>query len=178
MKLFIKFMIFSVVVAMAGPFVMKGPNGQPLMDIRDLMPRVSSTSLSGLLPGDADISTATDGATQMLGKQQFYKWKDKNGVWQFSQTPPPPGIENNTVDVYPDANIIQSMPKDKIDSALGRTVTETVNSVTKAPESPLDDLGTGLFPTTVPLDKIPDLINQAKAVQDLMNQRGEQLKNY
>ena len=165
-------MILSVVVAMAGPFIMKGPNGQPLMKLSDLIPSFDTSKL----PGVDNFSEPTD-ANNMLGKQRFYKWKDKNGVWQFSETPPPEEIQNKVVDVYPDANIIQSLSKDKIDSALGRPVAEISNNAIKPPKNPLDDMESGLFPTTVPLDKIPELINNAKSVQDMMNQRTEQLKD-
>ena len=173
MKIFVKFMIFSVVLAMAGPFVMKGPSGQPLVNLSNLMPSFDTSNI----PGAGNLSGIAGSTNQMVGKQRFYKWKDKNGVWQFSQTAPPADVENEPVDVYPDANIIQSLSKDKIDLALGRTTPEPTSSVIKAPANPLDNMGSSLFPTTVPLDKIPELINNARAVQDMMNQRGEQLKN-
>src|SRR5688572_11484873 len=33
---------------------------------------------------------------------QFYKWKDQNGVWQYTTTPPPAGAESKTVSVQGD----------------------------------------------------------------------------
>ena len=33
---------------------------------------------------------------------QFYKWKDQNGVWQYTTTPPPAGAESSTVSVSGD----------------------------------------------------------------------------
>ena len=177
-------MVLSVVLAMAGPFLMKGPDGQALMNLRDLipmpssMPSLDSFNLSG---SENAIQPAGDHA-QMVGKQRFYKWKDHNGVWQFSATPPPEGIETKTVDVYPDANIIQSMSKEKINRTLGFTNPKDDFIGGNMPklkmgDDPLGDNEAGLFPSTVPLNKIPDLINDAKLVQEMMNQRGEMLKN-
>ena len=31
--------------------------------------------------------------------EKFYKWKDSNGVWQYTTTPPPAGAESSTVSV-------------------------------------------------------------------------------
>jgi hypothetical protein len=33
---------------------------------------------------------------------QFYKWKDQNGVWQYTTSPPPAGAESKTVSVQGD----------------------------------------------------------------------------
>ena len=42
MKLFVKFMLFIVVAALAAPFVLKGPDGRPLMSLDKLrLPTVS-----------------------------------------------------------------------------------------------------------------------------------------
>ena len=175
MKMFVKFMIFSVVLAMAGPFFMKGSNGQALMNIKDLIPSFNMPTIPG--GGKGEITSSVNEASQMLGKQRFYKWKDKNGIWQFSQTPPPEGVDTKAVDVYPDANIIQSMSKDKIANTLGLSKPQSMAQIKTNKKDPLEDMDSGLFPSTIPLDRVPNLINDAKAVQDLMNQRGEQLKN-
>ena len=48
--------------------------------------------LAGLLALTALSASAT----------QFYKWKDQNGVWQYTTTPPPAGSESSTVSVRGD----------------------------------------------------------------------------
>jgi hypothetical protein len=42
-------------------------------------------------------------------KIQVYKWRDKNGVMQFSNTPPPNSIKGEKVELNPNSNIIQAI---------------------------------------------------------------------
>ena len=40
---------------------------------------------------------------------QVYKWRDKNGVMQFSNTPPPTGGEAEKIELNPNKNIVQAV---------------------------------------------------------------------
>jgi Domain of unknown function (DUF4124) len=75
----IKLMIFAVILAGAGLFFIKGPDGKPLMTIEKLVEDLPD-SPSNFLPGEVEIP-ATPAVTRV------YKWKDKDGVWQFSNSP-------------------------------------------------------------------------------------------
>jgi hypothetical protein len=46
-------------------------------------------------------------------KVQVYKWRDKNGVMQFSNTPPPNSIKGEMVELNPNSNIIQAIKIEK-----------------------------------------------------------------
>lgn len=54
------------------------------------MKRVVLASLLAVLAASAPTSASA---------AQFYKWKDQNGVWQYTTTPPPAGAESKTVSV-------------------------------------------------------------------------------
>lgn len=198
MKLFVKFMIFLVVLALAGPFIMRGPDGQPLMTLKDLeipdfslpssLPSSESESLSGQ-EQEAWISWSKDAQATQQPKVYvidptnqesiaaragvFYRWKDSSGSWQFSNVPNP-NTPNIVVETDPNANILQSLSTDKIDAALGR-VKEPMALNTAKTDEIANDLPAIPLPTTIPITEVPELINQAKAVQDLMNQRTEML---
>jgi hypothetical protein len=83
MKLFVKLMLFVVVAALAAPFVLKGPNGAPLMSLDGIrMPEVSLPDLgevrdtlkAGVRAADEEPANVTE----------VFKWRDDEGVWHFS----------------------------------------------------------------------------------------------
>ena len=194
MKLFVKLMMFLLIMALAGPFIMRGPDGRPLMSLKDLN-----------LP---DLSLPTGPPEELTGKEQeayiawskdegesksprvyvidpanqeplvakagvYYRWKDENGVWQFSNLPNPDS-PNIVVETDPDANVLQSLSVDKIDEALGR-VKEIETPEGAAGEGEKEDGLNIPLPTTIPIAEVPELMNQAKAVQELVNKRTEML---
>ena len=46
-------------------------------------------------------------------KVQVYKWRDKNGVMQFSNTPPPDSVRGEKIELNPNNNIIQAVKVEK-----------------------------------------------------------------
>lgn len=207
-KLFTKLMMLLVVFALAGPFILKRPDGQPLMSAKDLQLPAFPTSIDGLwqslrglfadkaAPTNPGAAGAPAGASISWSKQSapsgafvpqagveypkqegvFYRYKDANGIWQFSDTPQP-GTTNYVSNVDTNANVIQSLNKDQIDAALGRTPPPPAPE--QAKEEKKDDslLSKIPLPTTVPAEEIPNLIQQAKDVQKLVNERTQQLEN-
>ena len=63
----VKIMVLLLVAAFAGLFFIKGPAGEPIMSLEDLMPTVDEPQTSE--------------------PETVYKWQDENGVWQFSNQP-------------------------------------------------------------------------------------------
>lgn len=209
-KLFTKLMMLLVVMALAGPFILKRPNGEPLMTMADLNLPSLPTALKDLwgrvtghaapqpdsAPGLANNGGGSIGGASIQWANQavqptsfvpqpgvqypkqsgvFYRFKDQNGVWQFSDTPQP-GVTNYVSHIDPNANVIQSLSQEKIDDALGRTPPpppEQPGQEGKKDESLLSNLP---LPTTVPVTEIPNLIQQAKDVQTLVNERTKQLE--
>lgn len=198
MKLFVKFLFFLVVLALAGPFIMRGPDGKPLMSLKDLslpevsmpVPQTPPEKLTGK-EEDAWIAWSKDkpepkGPKVYIIDPQakeppkaragvYYRWKDSNGIWQFSNLPNP-DTPNIVIETNPNENVLQSLSSDKIDTALGRVKEIEPMAVADADEE--EDSGLDIpLPTTIPITEVPELINQAKAVQEIMNKRTEMLNN-
>jgi len=207
MKLFIKLMIFLVILTVAGPYLLMGPSGMSkLLAFKDLaLSRMSFSMPSLSLPsmkGDDQVSVTDAVAEQWiqwsdnvpaLGPDQltreqlaqldiqpqdniFYRWQDENGVWQFSQQP-----NRNTLNLVvrtdPTANLLQGLSEEQIDVAFGRVRTAaTTNSIVENnPLAKNQDLDSSLpVPVTIPVTEIPKLIEQAKDVQNIMNERMKQ----
>ncbi|MBQ60897.1 MAG: hypothetical protein CMQ19_02365 [Gammaproteobacteria bacterium] len=74
-----KLVILAVFLACAGLFVIKGPDGTPLLTVDKLLEDLPS-SPSDLLPKELELPEEP-----LVTK--IYKWKDENGVWQFSNSP-------------------------------------------------------------------------------------------
>lgn len=203
-KLFVKLMLLLVVLALAGPFFLHGPDGRPLLTLADLklpkfdLPKLQDAAPAGDTPAadpqqwiqwsDRTVSSAFN--PDRLTREQlalldikaqdniFYRWQDANGVWQFS-TLPNRNTLNLVVRTDPNANVLQSMNQEEIDRAFGRQSANTQeNSITK--NNPLAS-GKGLegsllpIPTTVPVTEIPKLLDQAKDVQKILDQRVQQI---
>lgn len=45
-----------------------------------------------------------------------YKWRDDQGNWQITDTPPPGDIDYETLTYYSDTNVMPLVPKDKLES--------------------------------------------------------------
>lgn len=205
LKLFIKLMIFVLILAVAGPFIMRGPDGRPLLSLADIklpdfslaLPKLGSTaepppaeapgsgqwiqwSDKASAPFNPDVLTREQLALLDIKAQDniFYRWKDPKGVWQFSAVPNRNTL-NHVVRTDPNANVLQSLSTDDIDRAFGRTpASETGNSITQNnPAAGGKEAEPSLLPipTTVPVAEIPKLLDQAKDVQRIMEQRMQKM---
>lgn len=201
MKFVIKLIMFLVVFGLAGPYLLMGPDGmQKLIQIKDSLPSLVDFSAPSL--DDAgDLLSGGDSGEQWIQWSQehsafqqpdqltreqlavldiqrqkniFYRWQDENGVWQFSELPNRNTL-NMVVRTDPDANVLQGLSEDQIDAAFGRV--KNTNSIME--NNPFAN-GEGLdqtlpIPTTIPIAEIPDLIEQAKDVQRIMDERMKQM---
>lgn len=100
--MFYKLMIALLVIAGLAPFTfIKGKDGKPLMSFSDIkMPDSSIPDIK--LP---DLETK-DNAVQ---DGTVFKWKDQNGIWQFSSEPPPKGLEFSSTVYDSNMNVIQAV---------------------------------------------------------------------
>ena len=104
LKLFVRLMALVLVLAMAGPFVLKGPDGQPLMSMADVRAAATRTGNSmkmqwRRLRGDVGQALGDENA----GKVEMHRWQDANGQWHYSDEPPD-GVGAETIYVDPDAS--------------------------------------------------------------------------
>ncbi len=165
MKLYVKFLFFILLLAVAGLFFIHKPDGQPWLSADDFIPDVSGwmAQASNMLHGaerQLDKATSSD---PNAGKTKVYKWRDSAGNWHLSDKPiGAAGGRDEVMHVDPDTNLVGGMRESTAEVEQSRSdgVSNTV---------PL--------PMTVSPDKVGKLIDDAKAVQDLMDNRSKQLDN-
>lgn len=169
MKIFIKLMILVLVLGLAGPFVLKGPDGRPWMSVDDLGINSGALSWERLsLRAKGLWSEVTGGVSRITGGEpargtRIYRWRDSEGNWQYSDRPNPNGV-SETIVVDSNTNVIQATP-------LSQPETKKESEVTA--QSP--QIGVPL-PLTVNPGQVSKLIKDAKQVQELMNQRNDALE--
>lgn len=155
MKLFAKLLITALVLAAILPFtVFKGPDGRPLMSFSDLkIPNFSTPEVPRSIQ-DAMPDLPQD----KPGGDVIYKWRDKNGILQFTSAPPPPGVEYTAKGYDPNVNLIQSVeiPAEEPEAQQAVEVGQKSNFDLKNPYSP---------------KAIEKLFDDAENVQKLINDR-------
>lgn len=154
--------IFTLIIlagALAIPFFMKNKQGEPMMSLPGLKD-LSPSSIVSNVPSPASNRTV-------------YKWKDHNGVWHYGDQPPE-GVQFSTLVVNDKTNIIQSTPVPKTDSAPTKATlnnepknTYTPSKNTYAPPKSDEEVLT--------LDRALNIVDDAHAVRDMMEQRNQHL---
>ena len=150
MKLTVKLLGLVLLLGFMGFFVIKRPDGQPWLSVSDLAP---------------DLSELKDEMGDAMPREpaHVYRWQDDEGVWQFSDQPPEQMADLEMVELHPDRNLIQGL----------RTPEHESNAESiEAPDTSVNPLP---LPTTVPMEDIPQLLEDAKQIQQLMQQRQQQL---
>lgn len=167
MKLIIKFFCFILVLGVGGLFFINKPDGTPWLSLADLTPDISlnsvKSSIDEMVP---DQLTGADSA----GAVPVYRWQDAEGNWQYSDTPPP-GLEVQQVMVGTDLNrdlAPEFSPQTKVgDQSSGGKAYFIKDSSNPSPSS-----NNVANPT-----QVTKLINDAKNVQKLMDNRQKQLED-
>jgi hypothetical protein len=149
------------------PMILPGPNGKPAMSPADWLPSASSIerSRATLLSW---WRRATTGLKENTGidvtpePEQLYKWQDANGTWHFT----------NRADKAASDAQRQAMPTATNTMAPPPVVERDHESAAAPrPSLPLP------LPTTVPVDKIPELIDDAKKLQKLSQDRAREIND-
>ena len=182
MNLFIKFVVFLLVLALAAPFILKGSEGRPLVSFRDVQNtgggfskgiEKAQTLLSGSIKSIFNSSQAFDdlpgGSEMQSGAESFqvHYWKDENGVFHFSDEKNLNGDSELKI-ITNDATIVEINNKE-----LMSKLEKIYNS------NPLDEntgSATGLsFPDlssgSLSLKDIFSTIDKAKEVQSVVDER-------
>lgn len=82
----IRLLILAVIVVLGLLFLVEDPDGNTTLTIDGVVKELQN-SASDILPKDLQ-------KFQSPSVTKVYKWKDENGVWQFSNTPvDEPGVE-------------------------------------------------------------------------------------
>lgn len=160
MRLMIKFFIFILVLGLGAPFILKQPDGTPWMDARQFIPEVKHwpqdiknwfNAMGREIPSSMSDSEAE--------KTTVYRWRAADGSWQFSDKPPVQ-VESETIIVDPNANLIQGLPQPM------PAETEVEKTDIEVP-----------VPMTISPDQLKKLKQDAENIQQLMDDRAQQLDN-
>ena len=147
--------------ALVVPFLLKMPNGKPIMEVPSVSDFIPDKIIPDSLMSSNDAGSSIPKANK--SEQTFYKWKDEQGVWHYGDQPPP-NAQVSTLQVDTNANIIQSF---KIEPE-EEEVPEQQAIQNKLPER----LGNG----EMTMDNAMNIMDDAKAVRDMMEARNAQLK--
>ncbi len=202
-KIFVKLMLFLLVLAVAGPFILRDKYGAPLMTLSDLKLPHFDFRLPGANEGQPSPSETASNqqwiqwsdriqstiSPDRLSREQlaqldikaqpniYYRWQDVNGVWQFSNLPNRNTL-NFVVRTDPDANVLQSLSQEQVDKVFGRGAANENNITQGNPMANGKGLENSLpIPTTIPVTEIPKLLEQAKEVQKIADARLKQMEN-
>lgn len=147
--------IFTFIIlagALAVPFFINNKQGEPMMSLpsmKDLSPSEMMSNTPGL-PSNRTV----------------YKWKDSKGVWHYGDQAP----ENtpfSTLVVNDQTNIIQSTPIPEVTPSSNRSLANKEHKETYTPPKSAED--------TLTLDRALNIVDDAHAVRDMMEQRNQQL---
>jgi hypothetical protein len=150
MKILVKLLLLALVAALAAPFFIKGPNGQPLINFKDLI--AGNAAISGFTP-----KTET----------KLYRWKNEKGELQFGDNPPN-GSQAEQMQV---TTHINSMKTIELPDGFNEQTEEQSSATSRF--NPLDGGASPL--STAPLEKVPEMLEQIEDYQQKLDDRSEML---
>jgi hypothetical protein len=158
MKLFAKLLLAALVVAMLLPFtILRKDDGTTMLSFSDFkLPDFSPPALPEL----PKVDSITDSVGTSGGQVTIYEWRDSEGNIQFTNEPPPQGVEFAIRQFDPNANVIQSVQ-------LPTEEPEPAASETQQPQAP----GAVEAPSPYSPESVKKLMDDAKNVEKLLNQR-------
>lgn len=160
MRLFVRLMALLLVVALAGPFFLRGPDGAPLAtwgDVRNWLGNAGRDVRFGLERMQRKAGRLV--SDNSVGETPVYRWQDAEGGWHFSgQTPE--GIASELIYVDGDANVYAAPEERAPANTPGKS--DTLAAPTEIPlPSPL----------SVPPGSVPELINDAYESRKALEER-------
>lgn len=148
-----KLMIMLLLLGLVGLFVIKRPGGETFLSLDDFKPEISVADSVDRLWGEEQAERASGQPVQV------YKWQDENGIWQFSnRAEDAAGAETMELD-----GVINTMP------AVAMPEPATAAKPEKSAATSMPSL------TTVPLSDAIETINQAKQLQQTIDDRKSEL---
>ena len=170
MKLVIKVLLLILVIGVSGLFVLKRPDGEPWLrleefgiDVAIARKAIERLISSSSQQGEKDLRS-NDSKSKSI---KVYKWRDAEGSWQYSDKPPADQDELavETMMINSNTNIVPARKLSK--------------PVEKKPSNPVE-----LEQDEVPLPlsaspyQIKEIVEDAKKIQQLSDQRAESLREY
>lgn len=163
MKLFVKLMGLMLVLALAGPFIMKGPDGRPLMEIADVKAGIARQWRA--LTTDVGRAAGNENA----GQVEIHRWRDENGQWHYSDGD----------NAAPDAEVLMVDPNVNVMDA-PRQVARPVNparetgTAVAAPAEGKPGIDIPL-PMTISPGQVKQVVDDAKGLESVLQDREKEL---
>lgn len=166
MKFFVYLVSFILILALAGLFILKKPNGQAWFTVDDLLPKMimienklESITDNFLVKYESFTKEVKEESSQVEQRSELkiYRWKDNNGNWSYSDKPKA-SAENE--EIFLDPNDVVVLPALKVDT----------KNLPNAKASKKDDK-ISPSPLTVLPSKALNLYKDANNVQKLMDER-------
>ncbi len=156
MKWIYRLMTFAILAAaITFPFFMDNHEGEPMLSL----PSASDFIPPVLKPEAGSLSDAYSG-----GERTVYKWQDEHGTWHYGDLPPENAQQPvATISVNTQTNIIQSVPVEQPAEAASASI-----SASSQYTAPTDA-------ELLSLDRAMNILNETKAVRDVMESRNSQL---
>jgi hypothetical protein len=160
MKLFIKLTLFLVVAAVAAPFFITSPAGKPMLTLNGL--KAPDAHLPDFKKAVAGVkeSLSAEGKEQSAQRMEVFRWQDEKGVWHYSDTKEQ-GRPAQIVTLNPNASVVHLDPVKSAENSKG----------TAAEKNKDDDSSSVPFLTSLSMRKPPELITDAKNVEQVQRQR-------
>lgn len=167
MKLFLKLFLALLVLAVALPFYLKDDGGRPLITLDRLQaPKVKLPQLPDLSAPmvllDKARRSLTDLSAEPAKPTTVYKWRDERGTVHYSDKPNPQGGSEQIV-ANPQTNLVPARKSSPATTAA----------------APADSGPGGLtlsLPTSIPIGQVPQLIDDARQLQQFSQLRESQRK--
>jgi len=98
----------------------------------------------------------------------LYKWRDANGVIHYTSEKPAEGIDYDSIKLKNDVNVIPAVP-----TVSKSEITDKEPVQQRSPKLPSTELPTNVYSP----EGIKNLLNQAKNVQNLVNEQFKHLED-
>lgn len=154
MKIFTKFLILLITLALMGPFFIKDQEGRPLLTLQDIQFSGFPALEEIITKNKPILQSATSGKADHSDSFKAYKWKDEKGVVHYSD-------QHNSRD------------NSQLTEIENITILPTLQTNSTPQPKHRDSTHKTALPslTTIPAHQIPTLIEDAKQVENLLIER-------
>ena len=159
MRLFVYLLSCVLLICFASFFFIKKPDGHPWLTINKFIPNTNFTNQAKTF--SKNLINKTKSIVGVENSTTIYKWKDEQGVWHYSDKPlsKTPGENISKATVWNVPNNLTVIPVEKPFIPL-----KNINNPTNTDKNNSDH--------NIPVSsKVSTLINDAKGIQKLMDQR-------
>lgn len=175
MKIFLKLLMALVVLAVIAPFYLKNQQGAPLMSFNDIkMPNLSTPAIPDSVKSAVSEISSKLPSSDMIGSTpekaqiKVHKWRDRDGVWHFSNIDESRTGSNSTVILLdPGQNTFTPTPT-PIPTPI--PVKQPQRETTSMKTSGIENVTPNIL---LPLTHGKAAMDQAKQVQKLLEQRSQ-----